>query len=200
MAQTPITDVYHYLQLQMPEYLDAVNFCLVAGNLRTGTLISPYKDPSCAYRPVSEKILGYAISNFPQITMQRFGDSNLVYHRSQQIRVNQLPTNLHHQNLTPIQSQTLGKILNYFCPGDTGGYHKIEYQVPNPWSHKPNGFFGQACKNIDQPLKNQMISYGHQVQQFFEDHDLDFDLTLKISHFEHQNNAAHEVIDDEYTF
>ena len=218
MAHTAITEAYQYLELQMPEYMDAINFCLVAGGIRPGTWITPYRQVDCAFRPVSEKVINQALRAFPEIKSRRFMDAHrhrsaqipteptaasattvLVYHQSQQNLVNQLPPDLSHQGLTELQSVILGKILGYHCPGELapGVGHIINYMIPNPWTGNPNGILGQSCGYLTEERMMSIINFGQQMHDFFQANDLDFPVILEIFRFKEIDGEYQKII--EYT-
>lgn len=162
--------VYQHLVDCLPEYVDAINTCLVLWGIRPGTLVQPLHYPSGRVKDIDGEALIEIVYEFPDVAIHLFDDdfgydSYLVYNVSEENKVNQLPAVLGAEiNKNSKNLNLLGSILGYHCPGDWDGRFLVAYSINN--SGKPNPFFSYMCNKMDDETLNYLQNYGQEISDF----------------------------------
>jgi len=192
---TWITRAYYRLLNCVPTYRDALNICLVLGDLRTATYVSTDRNQEGDlvrpdYDTIHRELMDICRGK-KQIRITGFDD--IKGHKSPLIfspRVGEL-VDLWDGDLN--NHKLFGEVLGYYCAGDLDLKDKFFHNLItiNPYSGNINSFFSQACKEVSEDTVAHFTQFGQEVKDFFVDHEITDKIGFDIK--DKKNDDIYEV-------
>lgn len=190
---TWITRAYYQLLEVVPTYRDALNICLVLGELRSATFVASDRDA------ISEEIIRPNYTAIHRILMnickgkKKIGITGVLDmkgHKCPLIFSPRIGDLVGEWGGDLNNHKLFGEVLGYYCEGDINLNDTFFFNLItiNPETENVNPFFSQACAEISEDTMGHFTQFGQEVKDFFMSHEI----TDKVG-FDIQDKKGKEV-------